>query len=573
MCKLIKLLSLLIFLSWIISQARPNFVFILVDDLGWADVSPNNPQTFYETPNIQKLADEGTVFSQGYASSPVCSPTRASILCGKNPGLNNLTQFIGGSTNPEYLKYLPLTDTTLAEALKENGYDTFFAGKWHLGKEEKYWPENQGFDINIGGWSGGGPSGGYFGPFTNPRLPNNGPDGEHLPYRLGDECISYLESKKNSAKPFLLYLAFYSVHTRLATTPELELKYQAKADSLKVEGPTEGKVHNASWMLVQRNPIYAGMIESMDKNVGRILDKLKELGMDTNTVVFFTSDNGGLATNGRFSTSNLPLKAGKGWIYEGGIRVPYIIKWPGVTKPGSTSDALAVSMDYYPTILEMAGIPLKPKQHVDGRSLVPVLRNEQSNVHSTLYFHYPHKHGSGHKPSSGIRVGDYKLINFLNNNDVKLYNLAVDIGETNDLASQKPALRDSLLGILQKWWIDADVRFPDGYQKIPGIKLQVEPSVSTKSMVKPIPKAQFNFQHDADQITFNIKHLSGAQSITIYSMNGTKIKEFTNSFKKSDLISLSWNRLDTKGNLTPSGLYVLQVKTSAQAISKIFMVH
>jgi arylsulfatase A-like enzyme len=548
--------------SVIYAQERPNFVFFLVDDLGWADIGANNPGTFYETPNIDQLAAEGMRFTNGYAASPVCSPTRSSIMVGQNPARNNLTQWIGGAANPAanppYIHELPLEDTTLAEALKEAGYITFFAGKWHLGETEEYWPEFQGFDINKGGHDKGSPPGGYFAPWTNPRL-ENGPDGEHLPYRLGDESIAFLDSAAQGDAPFLLYLAFYSVHTPLQSTDELRARYEAKADTLTITGPETGDEHGFPVKLVQNHPVFAGMVESMDANVGRVLDKLQELGLEDGTVVIFTSDNGGLSTTaGRLNTSNVPLRAGKGWVYEGGIRVPLIIKWPGVVEGGSVNDAMAVSMDFYPTMLEMADLPLKPDQHADGRSLVPLLKGEKTNIHSTLYFHYPHNHGAGHRPSSSLRVGDYKLINFLYNNEVEMYNLAEDISEKNNLSDSLPEVRDSLLGILQKWWSDVDARFPDGYEPVPGITPQEEPPVSvnksssvSKGWLESVHRSQWGVQYMLRGRT--------CAELSVFNSQGILIKKIYGNREHDGVLKVRWNYADMGGSRVCQGIYFIRI--------------
>lgn len=449
----------------------PNFLFILVDDLGYMDIGATNPDTFYETPNVDRLALEGMLFLDAYAASPVCSPTRASIMTGKYPGRTNMTDWFG-APQPEtvdrhstrdkpllpaaYVDKLPLEETTLAEVFKEAGYRTFFAGKWHLGPEGFY-PQDQGFDVNKGGWERGGPYGGdrYFSPYGNPQL-DDGPAGEHLPQRLANETIRFIT--ENQDKPFLAYLSFYSVHTPLLTREDLRAKYEQKREQTPDESwGTEGtrKVRR-----VQNHAVYAGMVEAMDQAVGSVLNSLSELGVADNTTVIFMSDNGGLSTSEGHPTSNLPLRAGKGWLYEGGIREPMIIKWPGVTIPGSVSETPVISTDFFPTMLEIAGLAPRENQHRDGMSLVPVLNQSQSFEREALFWHYPHYGNQGGSPGSAVRVGDWKLIEFFEDDHVELYNLATDIGETTDLSKTEAGKVDELRDLLHKWRQEVGARVP-----------------------------------------------------------------------------------------------------------------
>lgn len=458
---------------------QPNFVFFLVDDLGYMDVGFNNPETFYETPNVDQLASEGMKFTNAYAACPVCSPTRASIMTGKYPARMNTTDYFGAPQPENILKnrsgrfirlpLLPahyenrvaLEEVTLAEALKSAGYATFFAGKWHLGPEG-YWPEDQGFDVNIGGIERGGPYGGkrYFSPYGNPRL-EDGPDGEHLPDRLASEAVRFIEDHQE--EPFLVYLSFYSVHTPLMARQDLLEKYQKKAESFPPDAWGEEPPRKVR--LVQNHPVYAGMVEAMDQACGKVLNHLKESGLDETTAVFFMSDNGGLSTSEGHPTSNLPLRAGKGWLYEGGIREPMLIKWPGKTNPGSVCDDPVISTNFYPTILEMAGLDLKPNQHQDGISMTPLLLNTSSHTHTqthtqTLFWHYPHYGNQGGTPGAAVRQGDFKLIEFFEDGHVELYNLTEDIGEKNDLASSYPEKAEELQQLLHEWLESVDARMP-----------------------------------------------------------------------------------------------------------------
>jgi len=454
------------------NDEKPNIVFILVDDMGWMDIGANG-STFYETPNIDNLASEGVRFTQAYATSPVCSPTRASILTGKNPARINLTQWIGGPGNPDYLHNLPLEEVLFPELLKEAGYTNIFLGKWHLNNREgegTFWPDKQGFDINVAGhWRGGlYITNKYFSPWNIPNL-ENGPAGEYMTDRLAQEALDFIDG--NADNPFLLYLSFYSVHAPFNAPAERVEKYIDKKNKLALTdderfGQEEIAGKSFRFRKTQDHPTYAAMVGSMDMAVGKVLDKLKKKGLDDNTIVIFFSDNGGLSTSEGTPTANTPLRTGKGWLYEGGIREPAIIRWPGEIKPGTVSDAVITCMDFYPTILEMAGLPLRPDLHRDGQSLVPLLRNEVAKVHNTTYFHYPHRSNQKGGPSGAIREGDYKLIVFFDDNRLELYNIREDIGEKNNLADDLPQLRNNLLKKLHEWWDEVDARFPEGYTRV-----------------------------------------------------------------------------------------------------------
>ncbi len=444
-------------------RPRRNFLFILVDDLGWTDLGAFG-SPFYETPQVDRLAAEGMRFTAAYAAAPVCSPTRASIMTGKYPARLATTDYFG-APQPDgvqghwtrnkplrpapYRDSLPLEEVTLAEALKEAGYATFFAGKWHLGGEGFY-PEDQGFEINKGGWSSGGPYGGnkYFSPYGNPRL-EDGPEGEHLPARLAAETCRFIENRGGG--PFLAYLSFYSVHTPLLARKDLEEKYTAKAASLKRQEPEWGEEGDRRVRLVQNHAVYAGMVEAVDQAVGTVLAKIRDLGLENSTVVIFMSDNGGLSTSEGHPTSNLPLRAGKGWLYEGGIREPMIVKAPGLTRPGAVAEETVVSTDFYPTILDLAGLPARPGQHLDGLSLVPLLEGETSLGRPAVFWHYPHYGNQGGSPSGAIRAGDFKLIEFFEDGRRELYNIREDIGEKTDLAEEMPERTRELGERLRRW--------------------------------------------------------------------------------------------------------------------------
>ena len=454
------LLPVLLLLAWCCSAAqKPNILFILADDLGYMDVGANNSKCFYDTPNTDGLAKKAMRFTSGYAACPVCSPTRASILTGKYPQRVGITDFIGAA-QPEkwarptkllparYQEKLALEETTLAEAFKAQGYVTFFAGKWHLGPTN-YWPENQGFDINMGGIDRGGPYGGkkYFSPYDNPRLPD-GPPGEHLPDRLATETAKFIETNRD--RPFLAYLSFYSVHTPLMAREDLRKKYEAKAKTLSTNGPAWGQERERKVRLVQDHAIYAGMVEAMDQAVGKVLAALDRAGLAERTVVVFMSDNGGLSTSEGYPTSNRPLRAGKGWLYEGGIREPWIVRVPGVTKAGSVCDTPVTSTDFFPTLLELAGLPSLPAQHRDSVSLVPLLKGGEL-ARGPLFWHYPHYGNQGGAPGGAVRDGDWKLIEWYEDGSLELFNLRDDLGEKNNLAAARPEKAKALQATLAAW--------------------------------------------------------------------------------------------------------------------------
>lgn len=450
-------------------QPMPNFVFILVDDLGCMDIGANNPKTFYETPNVDRLAREGMRFTQAYAACPVCSPTRAAILTGKYPVRTGITDYIGTTNQPDkwkrktkllpapYADRLDLKEVTLAEALKDGGYATFFAGKWHLGPEG-YWPQNQGFDINKGGWNAGSPSTGnkYFSPYNNPMLPD-GPPGEHLPDRLATETVKFIEAHRD--RPFLAYLSFYSVHTPLLARKDLEQKYIEKKKQLSLPEPAWGQERERKVRLVQDHAVYAAMVEAMDQAVGKVLDALDRLKLADNTVVIFTSDNGGLSTSEGSPTSNVPLRAGKGFVYEGGIREPLLVRWPRKVKAASTCDVPVTSPDFYPTLLQIAGLPPRPEQHVDGASIAPLLRGE-TIPERPLFWHYPHYGNQGAVPAAAIREGDWKLIRWYEDDKVELYNIRDDLSEKNDLAARYPDRVKEMSARLEDWQRQTGARWP-----------------------------------------------------------------------------------------------------------------
>lgn len=426
-------------------EEKTNVVFILADDLGYMDLGCYG-SSFYETPNLDALAKDGMRFTRAYAAAPVCSPTRASILTGKYPLRTGITDYINsnGSNQPENWKRntlllpapnvfnLSLDELTLAEAVKRAGYKTFFAGKWHLGNAGSY-PEDHGFEINMGGYTAGQPAS-YFSPYSNPRL-KDGPKGEYLPERLSNETANFI--RQNKDVPFFIYHSMYLAHTPLRAKVEIIAKYEKKAKglNLKEDFGTEGKY---KVRLNQTLPVYAAMVEALDDAVGTIINSLKKNGLYEKTLIVFTSDNGGLSTSEGSPTSNVPLRAGKGWLYEGGIREPLLVRLPGVTKAGSVNASLISSPDFYPTILDALRIPLISSQHYDGRSFFPLLKG-RTKMSRDLYWHYPQYGNQGGTPSSCIMKGDWKLIRWYerpSDSAYELYNLRDDVTEKHDVSKK-----------------------------------------------------------------------------------------------------------------------------------------
>ena len=395
--------------------------------------------------------------TNAYAASPVCSPTRAAIMTGRHPVRVGITDWIPGRSlsnvpdpllvTPEDLHNMPLEEVTMAEVFREHGYRTFFAGKWHLGETEEYWPLAQGFDENKGGNHRGSPTfpggHGYYSPYGNPCL-SDGPEGEYLTDRLTDESIQFIES--SGEEPFFLYLAYYTVHTPIQGCIAYDDLFRERSIALPDSGVMAIRPeHDGTTRVNQSDYKYASMVRSMDANVGRLMESLKETGKLENTIVIFTSDNGGLSTtwNGG-PTSVLPLRAGKGWCYEGGIRVPLLIKYPGITDPGATCNQPAISMDYYPTLLELSGIGERNELHMDGKSLVPFLTDPEKTGDRMLVWHYPHYHGSAWRPGSAIRYNQWKLVEFYEDQTIELYDLSTDLEERLDISGAYPQLADSL---------------------------------------------------------------------------------------------------------------------------------
>jgi len=440
----------MLLLSGMLHGRTPNIVLIVADDLGWSDLSSYGSQ-YYETPHVDSLARDGISFTAAYAC-PNCAPTRAALMSGQyapktgiytvgspNRGLAKFRKVIAPPNQTE----LALGEITIAEILQRAGYRTAHIGKWHLGGGA-HLPTHQGFDVNIAGNASGSPRGGYFSPYKNPNL-KDGPTGENLTDRLSTEAARFIAESKDV--PFFLYMCFYAVHTPIQAKPELVAKWKKKP-------PVGG----------QKNPAYAAMVETMDDGVGRILTALRDNGLERTTVVFFYSDNGGVGgyhragVDSREITDNAPLRGGKGMLYEGGVRVPLIVRYPGVTAAGSRSDTPVINVDFYPTLAEIAQAKTDPEQDLDGTSFLPLLRGEPGPPRPPLYWHFPvYLQGRASvgawrtTPGGAIRDGNYKLIEFFEDSRTELYNLREDISETTDLAATMPAKAAALHKKLQRW--------------------------------------------------------------------------------------------------------------------------
>lgn len=441
---------------------RPNFVVILVDDLGWRDLGCYG-STFYETPHLDAFAKTGMRFTDAYSACPVCSPSRAAIMTGKHPVRVNITDWIPGERSngrtlqtPEDLSALPLAEVTIAEMLREAGYATGYFGKWHLGGEG-FLPTDQGFDVNIGGNHTGSPVS-YYSPYKNPQLPD-GVEGEYLTDRLTDEAMKFIETER--VKPFFVFLSHYAVHTPIQACRQHLERFQKKRATLKKDSRDE-REGAATTKARQDNAAYASMIFALDENVGRLLAKLDELQLADNTIVVFTSDNGGLSTlrQGGGPTAVRPLRAGKGWCYEGGIRVPLLVRAPGVTKAGSVCSAPVIGTDFAATLLELASVR-EELGDSDGVSLVPLLAGEKESLgREALYWHYPHYHGSGWTTGAAMRAGDWKIVEFFESGETQLFRLNADAGERHDLASEQVEKLGEMRSRLHAWQKATGAKMP-----------------------------------------------------------------------------------------------------------------
>lgn len=451
---------------------QPNIITILIDDLGWRDLTCYG-SSFYETPHLDRLAAEGMRFTDAYASCPVCSPTRASLMSGKYPARVGVTNFIGGCgvgrmCDVPYFHCLPTSERSIATALRDGGYQTWHVGKWHLGPRSNY-PDKHGFDVNIAGCGWGLPNNGYFSPWGIETL-TEGAKGDYLTERLTKEATTLIR-QRDQTKPFFLNLCHYAVHTPIQAPEHLIEKYRAKAKALGLkeeEAIEQGErlpcLHHGTDRVQRRkfqsDPVYAAMVETMDDSIGEIMAALDREGLTEDTLIMFTSDNGGLATAEGSPTCNAPLSEGKGWMYEGGNRVCQIARWPGQISAGTVCSEPTTSPDWYPTYLEAAGLPLDPEQHVDGKSILPLLRGGHE-ARGPIFWHYPHYANQGGGPSASVRDGDWKLIEFY---DVEprreLYNLSNDLSETTDLAATETERLSVMTEQLHTWQKEVEALFP-----------------------------------------------------------------------------------------------------------------
>lgn len=441
---------------------QPNIIVILIDDLGARDLGFCG-STFYETPHLDRLAAEGVRFTDAYASCPVCSPSRASLLTGKYPARVGITQFIGGHTvghlcDVPYFQQLPHSERTVAARLREAGYATWHVGKWHLGRAA-HWPQHHGFDVNIGGCDWGMPQHGFFSPYHLPTL-EDGPPGEYLTDRLTTEAVSLINSRP-ADQPYFLNLWHYAVHVPIQAPEALIEKYRKKAAQLGLD-PAGGMVEGANFpchhkrhqkiarRVIQSSPEYAAMVENLDTNIGALMEAVRNDSSGRPTLVFFTSDNGGLATAEGSPTSNLPLAEGKGWMQEGGIRVPLLAWGPELVLPGKECTVPVTTPDIYSTMLAAAGVPDRAEE-MDGKSFLPALQGDPEFNRGPIFWHYPHYSNQGGTPGSSVRDGDWKLIEHFEDGHLELYNLRTDLGETCDLSTEQPALTQSLHEKLRAW--------------------------------------------------------------------------------------------------------------------------
>jgi len=460
--KLLSSLKLMILTLCLFSQSssanaqdKPNVVFFLVDDLGWTDTASNGSK-IYQTPNIDALAHEGMSFTGAYAAHPLCIGSRFALMTGKYPARIKKSKQYG---------VMPPKEKTMAEAFKEQGYSTFFAGKWHLGKAGAY-PENQGFDVNVGGHDKGAPAH-YFYPYGDndndkkvPGLDLVDKEGDYLTDSLTEKANAFI--RENKDKPFFLYLSHYAVHVPIESKEVDKKQAQQRIDKHEFIGPAYKELGPAKQKMHQDNATYAGMVKSIDDSLGDIVKQLEALNLSDNTIIVFTSDNGGESTKttayGGKATSNLPLKAGKCWLYEGGIRVPLIVKWPGKIAADSVSNHAITGTDHYPTLLNLASLPEQPSQHLDGHSYANTLLNINQAARPAMFWHFKTQghlaRVCGTPSGTVIKDGKYKLINWYDSEKIELYNVNKDIAEKNNIAKSKPQITKQLMTTLKTWQND-----------------------------------------------------------------------------------------------------------------------
>ncbi len=484
-----------------IGAERPNVLLIVVDDLGWNDLSCMG-STFYETPSVDRLAREGVRFTNGYSACSVSSPSRGSIITGLSTTRHGVTNWIGDPVGEawreaghkdillpaDYAHQLPAESYTVAEAFSRGGYSTYFIGKWHLGEE--LYPTDFGFDVNIGGWSAGGPKGGYFSPYENPML-KDGEDGENLSWRLAQEAKGLIDSSKD---PFFMMLSFYAVHGNIETTRERWEYYRQKALSQGVEEEGfDDAGRRLPTRIKQDNPVYGGLVEQMDQAVGDVMAHLEREGKLENTIIIFTSDNGGVVSGDSYSTSLRPLRGGKGTQWEGGIRVPFIVRNPFMTSDEKIVDEPVVGMDIFPTLVDLAGLSCDSAAKVDGVSLRPILEGE-SIAKRPLFWHYPHYGNQGGEPCSIVRDGDWKLIYYHEDQRKELYNLADDLSETTDLAASNSAKVEQLYVLLTDYLVSTNAKMPKldpQYNEADGAEWRHERFNKMKRVHENIRSAQY----------------------------------------------------------------------------------
>lgn len=439
-------------------------VLVIIDDLGWADISPNQPDTGYDTPNFERLARDGLNFSRAY-TAPVCSPSRVSLMTGRDPAASRTTEWFGTGKprsarmlSAARINHLPLDIATMAERLKPAGYTTSFVGKWHLGGASEHHPEQRGFDHSAAASGRGNPGrDGYFAPY-NDFIGLDAPEGEHLPERLTSETLAFIEKAAKADSPFLSVLSFYSVHTPLGGRPDVVKKYEDRFAKLEPHDSVYA-IEEQVWpnrreprrvRIAQTNAVYAAMVEAVDEQLGRLMDALDAMDLSDDTVLLVVSDNGGLSTSEGSPTSNLPLRGGKGWLYEGGIRVPLLARFPG-ERGGRTIAHPVQSQDVYATVLDAATIE---DDGTRGRSLRAVAAGDAAD--EPIFLHYPHYANQGGFPGGVVIEGDWKFIRRYEDGRTHLYNLGRDLSERGDLAASEPSRTARMAEMLDRWLIEHD---------------------------------------------------------------------------------------------------------------------